>query len=134
MDAPRGPLRTVSEAIARKTSRRSLFGRGAGVLFGMLAGTAAGVAVRGGAVAGGPTTCSFPAGRPCSCDMCLQNGVCAKPCVILTTFYASGCWAESGGTITCCDCSCPDQPQVPPSAAGWCGCGSDYHNNPEFCP
>jgi hypothetical protein len=130
--APRDPLRVVSESIARKTSRRGFFGRGAGVLFGALAGTAAGVALeRGSAGALQGTTCSFPAGRACTCGMCRSNGLCAKPCTILTTFYASGCWVESGGAITCCDCSCADQLELP---AGWCGCGSDYHNDPDFCP
>jgi len=54
--------------------------------------------------------------------------VCAKPCAILTTFYTSGCWVDEG--FTCCDCTCcPDQP-----GKQRCGCGSDYHNNPSFCP
>jgi hypothetical protein len=124
------PVRTLAERIARRTSRRGLFGRGAGVLFGAIAGTAAGVAIGGGGVSAlQGTVCSFPANQPCSCDKCQSNGVCAKPCVILTTFYASGCWVDGG--FTCCDCSCPDQPGPP---AGWCGCGSDYHNNPSFCP
>lgn len=121
-------LRPVSETIARKTSRRGFFGRGAGVLFGALAGTAAGVATSGVARAGGDeTVCGFPGGRACNCDKCLPNGLCAKPCTILTAFYASGCWVDDG--FTCCDCDCPDQP-----TNGWCGCGSDYHNNPAFCP
>lgn len=122
------PLRTVAEGIARKTDRRGLFGRGAQMLFGALAGTAAGVAVRS-TTSGLPgTVCSFPSSRPCSCDKCLSNGVCAKPCTILTTFYAAGCWVEGG--YTCCDCVCPDIPNT----NGWCGCGSDYHNNTAFCP
>jgi hypothetical protein len=33
------------------------------------------------------------------------------------------------GTISCCDCGCPPSP-----GSNWCGCGSDYHNNPQFCP
>ena len=126
------PVRAVAERIARKTSRRSFFGRGAEVLFGAIAGTAAGVATRGGigiaAVQG--TVCSFPGNRPCHCDKCQANGVCAKPCVILTTFYASGCWVDDG-SVTCCDCSCTDKPDPP---IGWCGCGSDYHNDPNLCP
>ena len=77
------------------------------------------------------TVCDFP-GPPCACDQCVRagdvaNGVCAKPCVILTTFYASGCWITSG--VTCCDCDCQGNGGI-----GWCGCGSDYHNDPEFCP
>ena len=126
------PARAVAERIARRTSRRSFFGRSAEVFFGALAGTAAGLAVSGpgGVNAGQGTVCSFPGGRPCNCDTCQPNGVCAKPCVILTTFYASGCWVDQG-SVTCCDCNCPDQLDPP---VGWCGCGSDYHNDPSFCP
>ena len=120
-------IRNVSENVARKTSRRGFFGRGADLLFGTLAGAAAGTMVRGGGgvIAGGATVCSFP-GPPCFCDHCQTNGVCAKPCIILTTYYASGCWVTAG--FTCCDCDC--------SHAGHtvCGCGSDYHNNPANCP
>ncbi len=119
--------RNVAESIARKTTRRGMFGRGAELLFGALAGTAAGSMTRaGGVIAGGATVCAFP-GPPCPCDKCQSNGVCAKPCVILTTYYAGGCWVT--GTVTCCDCTCPN--------AGFssnCGCGSDYHNNPANCP
>jgi hypothetical protein len=121
-------FRDVSEQVARKTSRRGLFGRGAELIFGAVAGAAAGTALRGGggAIAGTDTVCQFP-GPPCNCDKCLSNGVCAKPCVILTTYYASGCWVTAG--VTCCDCDCPDIP-----FSGNCGCGSDYHNNPAHCP
>jgi len=122
-------IRSVSEEVARKTSRRGLFGRGPSLLFGALAGVAAGSVAEGvsGAVAGGPATvCVFP-GPPCPCDNCLPNGICAKPCTIVTAYYASGCWVTQG--ITCCDCDCPGVP-----GTGWCGCGSDYHNNPTFCP
>jgi hypothetical protein len=121
-------IREVSEGVARTTSRRGLLGRGANVLFGTLAGVAAGTALNGasGAIAGANTVCAFP-GPPCNCDKCQENGVCAKPCVILTTYYASGCWVT--GSVTCCDCDCPDSP-----GSGSCGCGSDYHNNPAFCP
>ena len=123
------PFRNVAENLARRTSRRGLFGRSAQLVFGVLAGTAAGAALRGGAVsAGGGTACEFPYGQPCSCADCQSTGVCAKPCVILTTFYATGCWVT--GAVTCCDCDCPDQP----ATNGWCGCGSDYHNDPAFCP
>ena len=124
------PVRAVTERIARRTSRRSFFGRGAGVLFGALAGSAAGVAIdRSGVGALQGTVCGFPAAQPCSCGNCQSNGVCAKPCVILTTFYATGCWADRDG-VTCCDCDCPDQPDT----NGWCGCGTDYHNDQSFCP
>lgn len=117
----------VSEGLARKTSRRGLFGRSADVAFGTLAGVAAGTLTRaGGAVAGQGTVCIFP-GPPCACDQCQVSGVCGKPCVILTTFYASGCW--NSGNILCCDCKCPVT-----SGSGWCGCGGDYHNDPQFCP
>ena len=125
-------LQKLSEQLARKTSRRSLFGRGAEVAFGALAGVAAGTIVRGGgAVAGGGTVCSFP-GPPCHCDKCQSNGVCAKPCVILTTYYAAGCWVTippGQPAVTCCDCDCQDIDGVLS-----CGCGTDYHNNPQFCP
>ena len=121
-------LRHAAEGLARKTTRRGLFGRGADIAFGALIGAAAGTLTRSsGTIAGGGTSCAFP-GPPCGCDQCQSNGVCAKPCVILTTFYASGCWVSSTGA-TCCDCDCPDG-----SASGWCGCGSDYHNNPVYCP
>ena len=120
-------LRRVSEGLARKTTRRGVFGRGADVVFGALVGAAAGSLTRpGGAVAGGGTVCAFP-GRPCDCEHCLVNGVCAKPCVINTTWYSSGCWTT--GSATCCDCTCPTE-----GGARTCGCGSDYQNNPEFCP
>jgi hypothetical protein len=120
-------LQRVSEGLARKTTRRGLFGRGAEVAFGALAGAAAGTLSRAGGVsAGGGTVCVFP-GPPCECDKCQTNGVCAKPCIILTTYYASGCWTT--GSVTCCDCDCQG---IDGNDA--CGCGSDYHNNPAFCP
>ena len=119
-------LTSLSEGLARKTPRRGLFGRGAELAFGALAGVAAGSTVRG-ALAGVSTSCAFP-GPPCECDKCLPTGVCAKPCVILTTFYASGCWVSPAGA-TCCDCDCQEINLV-----SWCGCGTDYHNNPANCP
>lgn len=121
--------RNVSEHVARNTSRRGLLGRGAELLFGAVAGAAAGTIARGGdmAIAGKDTICEFP-GPPCSCANCQSNGVCSKPCVILTTYYASGCWVSVG--VTCCDCNCTDIPVF----GGDCGCGSDYHNDPEHCP
>jgi hypothetical protein len=125
-------LRNVSEQVARKTSRRGLFGRGAEVVFGAIAGVAAGTATQSlgqRATAGIGTQCSFP-GPPCSCENCQENGVCAKPCIILTTYYASGCWVASTNGATCCDCNCEDISTF----GGDCGCGSDYHNDPAFCP
>jgi hypothetical protein len=120
-------IRNVSEGVARKTSRRGFFGRSTDLLFGTLAGAAAGTIARGGgnAIAGTDTVCQFP-GPPCNCDKCQSNGVCAKPCVILTTYYATGCWVSAG--ITCCDCDCSHAGETV------CGCGSDYHNNPAHCP
>jgi hypothetical protein len=116
----------LSEGLARKTSRRGLFGKGADLAFGGLAGAAAGAITRpGGVIAGRDTVCVFP-GPPCGCAECQTNGVCAKPCIILTAFYATGCWVTS--TINCCDCKCPR-----PTGSGYCGCGSDYHNNPAHC-
>jgi hypothetical protein len=121
-------LRRTSEGLARKTSRRSLFGRGTGVAFGALIGAAAGtLGQAGGASAGGGTSCSFP-GPPCACDKCQHNGVCAKPCIILTAFYAAGCWVSNTGA-TCCDCDCHGI-----GGTGWCGCGTDYQNDPANCP
>jgi hypothetical protein len=120
-------LRTVSEALARKTSRRGLVSRSAGTLFGALAGVAAGAIARD-ASAGIGTSCQFP-GDPCPCDKCRSNGVCAKPCAILTQFYASGCWVAFENGATCCDCDCLGRDEI-----GWCGCGTDYHNNLIYCP
>lgn len=114
-------IRRMSEGLARRTTRRGLFGRGADVAFGLLAGAAAGSLTRPGAVIAGGTVCAFP-GPPCACDHCQTNGVCAKPCVINTTWYASGCWVTAG--ITCCDCTCPREG----GGTVTCGCGSDYHN------
>jgi hypothetical protein len=119
-------LRRVSEGLARKTSRRSLFGRGAGVAFGALVGAAAGTLGQAGGASAGATVC-IPPGPLCACDKCQHNGVCAKPCVILTTYYASGCWTT--GTVTCCDCDCHGLGGIHS-----CGCASDYHNNPANCP
>jgi hypothetical protein len=118
-------LRRVSEGLARRTSRRGFFGKGAEVAFGTLIGAAAGTITRGVTDAGTDTVCAFP-GPPCLCEQCQTNGVCAKPCVILTTYYPGGCWVTQG--VTCCDCTCPRS-----GAAGNCGCGTDYHNNPSHC-
>ncbi len=125
-------LQRVSERLARKTSRRSFFGRGADVAFGALAGAAAGtLSQAGGVSAGGGTVCIFP-GPPCACDKCQTNGVCAKPCIILTTYYASGCWTT--GPVTCCDCDCHGLDDIYGNPTNACGCGSDYHNNTTNCP
>ena len=119
-------FRKLSEGLARKTSRRGFFGRGADVAFGTLIGAAAGTALRANPVsAGAGTVCAFP-GPPCSCSNCLENGTCAKPCVINTTWYAGGCWVT--GSVTCCDCTCGDI-----GGRGWCGCGTDWHGNPDNC-
>ena len=123
------PLRPVSEGIARKTTRRGFFGRGLDLAFGALAGAAAGSIVAADRVSGASGTfCAFP-GPPCPCEACNSTGVCAKPCVILTTFYASGCWVAGQNGATCCDCDCNGF-----QGFDWCGCGSDYHNNPIYCP
>ena len=120
-------LRNLSEGLARKTTRRGLFGRSAGLATGALMGVAAGTLTRQHPViAGGGTVCSFP-GPPCPCDECTETRPCAKPCVFNTTWYPSGCWVTRG--VTCCDCTCQDV-----GGLGWCGCGSDYHNNPAYCP
>lgn len=107
------PMRPIAEALARATPRRRLLGRAAGGLFALLAGGAA-VGVAGRAQAGLGTVCA-PPGPLCDCQYC-RAGVCQKPCLINTTWYASGCWVTSG--VTCCDCTCP-----PPQ--GICGCATD---------
>jgi len=127
-------LQRLSEGLARKTSRRGLFGRGAEVATGALLGVAAGTLTQANPVSAlGSTVCAFP-GPPCACEHCQAGGMCAKPCVIVTFWYANGCWVSpakvSGDPdVTCCDCACSG-----PGSTSWCGCGSDYHNNPDFCP
>ncbi len=120
-------LRHATEGLARRTTRRGLFGRAAGTLFGTLAGIAAGTAVREASAGVIDTSCQFP-GPPCQCEKCRVNGTCAKPCVILTQFYASGCWVSFEGA-TCCDCDCQGV-----NGYHWCGCGTDYHDNVRNCP
>ncbi len=57
-------LRRATEGLARKTSRRGLFGRGAEVVTGALFGAAAGTLAQAGSASAGPgTVCFFPA-RP----------------------------------------------------------------------
>jgi hypothetical protein len=125
-------VQQATEEVARRTTRRGFFGKGLDLMFGALAGAAAGTAIDGGRgviAGGGPTVCAFP-GPPCGCNGCFANGVCAKPCIIMTVYYVSGCWVTNG--ITCCDCDC--NARLPGSAIHICGCGSDYHNNPSYCP
>ena len=119
-------LQRVSEGLARKTTRRGLFSRGSDVAFGALIGAAAGSLTRAGGVVAGPGGCAFP-GPACPCDGCLPSGLCAKPCIIMTVYYASGCWVTPTGT--CCDCDCN-------GFQGFhvCGCGSVHHTNPANCP
>ena len=106
-------VRLLMEGLARATPRRRLLGGAAGGLFAFLAGAATGQ-LDNGAVAGGNTVC-IPPGPVCNCQYC-RAGLCQKPCLLNTTWYASGCWVT--GAVTCCDCTCP-QPQ------GVCGCASD---------
>jgi hypothetical protein len=116
-------LQRLSEGLARRTTRRGLFGRSAGIATGALLGAAAGTAMRPTTTSAGvPTVCIFPGPTPCSCEQCSSGGVCQKPCTFWVG-YASGCWVTE--SITCCDCVCPQ---------GTCGCGADYHNNPQACP
>lgn len=120
-------FRSIAEGLARGTSRRGLFGRGAEVATGALLGAAAGTLTRPGpASAGFGTVCVFP-GPACPCDGCNTTGACAKPCIINTTYYASGCWVS--GAVTCCDCDCNGFQGIQV-----CGCGTDFHNNPANCP
>ena len=121
-------VRHVSEGLARKTSRRGLFGRGAEVATGALLGVAAGTLTRTKPLkAGHETVCSFPYHQPCPCDGCTSAGPCAKPCVMNTEWYASGCWVYLG--VTCCDCDCKGLEGI-----DVCGCGTDRHNSPAYCP
>lgn len=106
-------FRSITEGVARATSRRGFLGRAAGGIFALLAAGAAG-SVGSVAVAGQGTVCA-PPGPICNCQHC-RAGVCQKPCIINTTWYASGCWVT--GAVTCCDCWCP-------SLQGLCGCASD---------
>lgn len=123
----RDAMRAFTEGLARKTSRRSLFGRGAGLATGALFGAAAGTLTKSSVTkAGVPTVCFFP-GPACPCDGCSDAGTCAKPCIFSQCCYASGCWVTAG--ITCCDCECNGF-----QGAQICGCGSDFHNNPAYCP
>jgi hypothetical protein len=133
-------FRTLTETLARRTTRRGLFDRGAGIATGALLGAAAGGLARSRRVAAqhniNHTACFFPPGPtavPCPCDACFATGVCAKPCVFYTIGYASGCWVtfnnQIGRNATCCDCTCNGHGGVVQ-----CGCGSDHHNNPAFCP
>jgi hypothetical protein len=126
------PFRKLTETLARKTTRRNLFGKGAGVATGALLGVAAGSVMRPATVgAGGSTVCAFP-GPACGCPgSCKNTGVCNKPCIVMTVYYASGCWVTNG--FTCCDCDCNGAVPGFPSIHV-CGCGSDYHNNPANCP
>jgi hypothetical protein len=122
-------LRTLTERLARRTTRRGLFGRGSEIAFGALAGAAAGTLTRpDSASAGIGTLCFFPGSGPCPCEGCQANGVCAKPCVILTQWYVTGCWVTGG--VTCCDCDCNGLV----GGVDWCGCGTDYHNDVAYCP
>jgi hypothetical protein len=126
-------LKRAVESLARRTTRRGLFRRGLDGAFGALAGAAAGAALRPDGASAGFTVCGFP-GPPCPCNTCRATGVCAKPCLIFTNWYASGCWYVPPGPltdegVTCCDCDCSSVTSFPA-----CGCGSDYHNDPENCP
>ena len=82
-------VQRFSEGLARKTSRRGLFGRGAEVATGALLGVAAGTLVRPASAFAGGTACG---NLPCPCDGCQSTGVCAKPCMFDTRFWAAGCW------------------------------------------
>ena len=126
-----GLVRRASEGLARRTSRRGLFGRGAEVATGALVGAAVG-RLEGSslAIAGAGTECT--GSIPCPCDGCSSAGVCAKPCIFDTLYYASGCWVLTypvGGPITCCDCDC-----LGFQGFDRCECHSDYHNDPANCP
>ncbi len=136
-------MRRFSEGLARRTTRRGLFGRSADIAFGAALGAAAGTLTRGNkAEASGEdcnplsphstprcTSCA-PPGPMCYCEHCTEAAVCAKPCVINTTWYASGCWTTGSGSINCCDCTCPPGPDN----FSLCGCATDFHSDPQNCP
>lgn len=136
------PVRRISEGLARQTTRRGLFGRGADIAFGALLGAAAGTLFRPGSAGASGEDCNplnptdpnnrctvcGPPGPMCYCEHCTPAGVCAKPCTIVTTWYASGCWVASG--VTCCDCACPPESQ----GFAICGCSTDFHARPQNCP
>ena len=120
-------LRNLTERLARKTSRRGFFGRGAQMATGAVIGVAAGKIARPGtAIAGIGTICVFP-GPACPCSGCVDTGTCAKPCVFNTTWYGTGCWVSAG--VTCCDCDCQGLEGI-----NTCGCGTDFHNDLANCP
>ena len=125
-------LQRASEGLARRTSRRGLFGRGAEVATGALLGIAAGVLTDPHRASAGLASVCEPPGPFCPCELCRAAGTCAKPCTFLH-FYASGCWATYshalGTYVTCCDCDCRAVEGV-----SWCGCTTDYHHDPENCP
>jgi len=137
-------VRRLSEGLARKTTRRGLFGRGADIAFGALIGAATGTLTRRGRAGAAGEDCNpmapfstprctacAPPGPMCYCEHCTEAAVCAKPCVINTTWYASGCWVTgTGGSITCCDCTCPPGPDN----FSVCGCATDFHSDPQNCP
>jgi hypothetical protein len=123
-------VRRVSEQLARTSTRRGFLNRGSNIAFGALAGAATGMLAHArGATAGSPLTVCVMPGPPCPCERCLTTGLCAKPCAIVTIWYAAGCWYDSG--VTCCDCNCNGSD---PTHSELCGCASDYHNDPRFCP
>ncbi len=118
-------LRNLSESLARTTSRRGFFGRGAEVATGLLIGAAAGTLARPHLASAHQPYCGFP-GPACPCEGCHSNGVCAKPCIIMTVYYASGCWISAvDGVTTCCDCDCNNKFG---DGIDVCGCSSNYHN------
>jgi hypothetical protein len=130
-------FRKLTETLARTTTRRNIFGKGAGVAAGALLGVAAGSSLRPAPIAEATasTVCIFP-GPACPCGGCQTNGLCQKPCIIMTLYYNSGCWVTSGQT--CCDCDCNGQAGSPPKGgppAQVCGCGTDYHApGGQICP
>ena len=121
------PLQRLSEGLARKTSRRGLFGRSAELATSVLLGAAAGTLMRPGFAFAGGTACG---NLTCPCDGCQSTGVCAKPCIFDTRYWASGCWVvNSQPPVTCCNCECQGLQGI-----GFCDCASDYHGEPANCP
>jgi hypothetical protein len=134
------PFQAFAESLARLTSRRGFLGRGADLVTGTVIGLAAGASLRADNAqahhSADHTVCVFP-GPPCPCNGCFATGVCAKPCLIMTQFYSSGCWVSFHSIlqrqVNCCDCDCNGRVPGFPST-NVCGCGDDHHNNSLYCP
>jgi len=122
------PFQRFSEGLARKTSRRGLLSQGADLTTGALLGLAAGTLTWADPVSAGVSAACN--NLTCPCDGCQSTGVCAKPCIFDTRYWASGCWVvNSQPPVTCCNCDCQGLQGI-----HFCDCASDFHNDPTNCP